>query len=532
MSLNFSPIDYTLVAIYFFTVLFIGFYVAKKNESTDDYFLAGRNQNWLSIGFSLFASNISSSTLIGLTGAAYAWGIAISNYEWMASVVLVFFAIFFIPYYLGTKIYTMPEFLERRFSASSRYYFSALTVLGNILIDTAGTLYAGSLVINFFFPQVEFWQSATILAIVAGVYTAAGGLAAVIYTDVIQAIILLIGSTAIAYLAFMGAGGDWSAIVAGTENSELALSVILPSSDPNMPWTGLITGVPILGFYFWCTNQFIVQRVLSAKSIPHARWGALFGGLLKLPVLFIMVLPGIMARKLFPDLPNPDQVFPTMIVELLPVGLKGLVMAGLIAALMSSIDSTLHSASTLVTMDFIKKLRPNIPNAKLTNIGRVITIIFMVLSVAWVPVVASYGALFNYLQNMLAYLFPPVVALFVLGLFWKRANSRGAIVGLVAGHIFSVSTFCLQQFGSLNSVINLHFLEWAGVFFIVSMVVIVIASLTAPAPAPEVVSATCWSRQSVAELTKDLPSYPLYKDYRFHSAILIALTIWLIIAFW
>lgn len=527
----FHTIDLSLIILYFCVVLGIGAFVALrerreakgKEVSAEEYFLAGKSLKWPSIGFSLFASNISSATLIGLAGAAYSTGISISNYEWAAAVVLVFFVIFFVPYYINTNIFTMPEFLEKRFNSNTRYYFSALTVIGNVFIDTAATLFAGSLVIKFFFPTIEFWQSATFLAIVAGLYTAAGGLAAVVYTDVIQAVILIVGSTVITFLALDKVGG-WDAVVVATPPE--MLSVIRPASDPTMPWTGLLIGVPILGFYFWGTNQFIVQRVLGAKNTQHARWGSLFGGLLKLPVLFIMVYPGVMARMLFPDLETPDLVFPTLVSELLPVGLKGLVLAGLVAAIMSSIDSTLHSASTLVTMDFVKKLNPEIQKRQLTSIGRKVTVIFMVIAILWVPVVAKFETLFGYLQNALAYLVPPVVAVFMLGLFWKRATSKGAFYGLLAGHAVSLVTFVSLSFEWIKGI---HFLELAGVFMAVSVVVIVAVSLLDSKPDHANKQEFVWSKQRYAAENE---SVALWQDYRLHCAIILFLTAWLVVANW
>jgi SSS family solute:Na+ symporter len=471
----------------------------------------------------MFASNISSTTLVGLSGSAYDTGISISAYEWMATVVLVFFAIFFVPYYISSRVYTMPEFLERRFRPACRYYFSALTVIGNIFIDTAGTLYAGSLVIQHFFPNIALWQSALLLAFLTGIYTAAGGLTAVVYTDTFQAVILLIGAVALTLIA-LNVVGSWDEVVSATPPE--MLSIIQPLDDPTMPWLGLMIGVPVLGFYFWCTNQFMVQRVLAARDIHHARWGALFVGLLKLPVLFIMVFPGIMARQLYPELPRPDMVFPTMVTGLLPVGLKGLVLAGFIAAIMSSVDSTLNSASTLVTMDFVKKIRPTLPDERLTTIGRITTITFMLISAFWVPIVAQASTLFAYLQSALAYVFPPVVAVFILGLFWKRATGTGALVGLIVGHVVTISTFVLQKFTTWFP--PMHFLILAGIFLVVSMLVIIVTSWLTASPSPEQVQKFTWSKASVAQATKDLRLVPWYQDYRWHGAALLLLTAWLV----
>ena len=524
-------IDLSIIFLYLIAAMAIGLHFAKREDSSNeatasvDYFLAGKKLGWIAIGFSLFASNISSTTLIGLSGAAYATGISVSNYEWMAAIVLVFFSIFFIPYYIGTHIFTMPEFLEKRFDQRSRYYFSGLTIVGNLFIDTAGTLFAGAFVISELFGM-DLLLAAASLAIITGIYTAAGGLSAVVYTDIIQAIILLLGTTGITLIAYEETG-PWSEIVARTP-PEL-LSVVRPADDKTMPWTGLLIGVPILGFYFWCTNQFIVQRVLGARDIAHARWGALFGGFLKLSVLFIIVYPGVMARDIYPDLARADAVFPTMVTSLLPVGLKGLVLAGLIAAIMSSIDSTLHSVSTLVTIDFVKKSKPDLNSSQLTWIGRFTTVFFMILSIIWVPVVASSANLFAYLQEALAYLFPPVAAIFLIGLFWKRATGRGALAGFIVGHTVAITCFILAKVFNYEL---LHFLEMAGIFALISTLAVVVVSLLDSLPDPVQVEKYTWSHRRVKELTQNMETCSWWQDYRIHSCILLLLTLWLVVANW
>ncbi len=520
--MNVSTFDIGVILVYFVVVLAIGLHFARRHAGTEDFFLAGRSLGWVAIGFSLFASNISSTTLMGLSGSAYATGISISNYEWMASIVLVFFAIFFVPYYLNSCVYTMPELLERRFRPACRYYFSGLTVLANVFIDTAATLYAGALVIGFFFPGIGLFEAAITLALIAGLYTAAGGLAAVVYTDTIQAVIILIGATAVTVLALQEAG-SWTAVMAATPPE--MMSVIRPLDDPTMPWLGLILGVPILGFYFWCTNQFIVQRVLGARDIMQARWGALLAGLLKLPVLFIMVFPGIIARQLYPDLARPDLVFPTLISEVLPVGLKGLMLAGLIAAIMSSIDSTLNSASTLITMDFVRKFKPGLSDERLAWIGRSATLAFMVISAAWVPVVAQASTIFAYLQSAIAYLMPPVAALFIMGLFWRRASGTGALAGMIVGHACSAGILIGQQVDAFPQV---HFLVLAGILFFVACSVVALVSLMTDPPTKQQVRDYVYSSEVVAAATADLPTVPWYKDYRWQSAALILLTVWLV----
>ncbi len=307
-----TGIDLTMVGIYVIFIVALGFYFAKRTKSEEDYFLAGRSLTWWLIGFSLLASNMSSSSLIGMASEAYGRGIAVYNYEWMAVPILIIFIVFFLPFYLKTRIFTMPEFLGRRFDDRSRYWFSGITILGNIIIDVAAALYAGALVIQLIYPEIPIWQSVSVLAILAGLYTVAGGLAAVVYTDAVQAVLLLIGATMISVIAFTKVG-SWEAVQAVTPPE--MLSVIRPATDPVMPWPGLITGVFLLGFYFWTNNQFMVQRVLGAKDLNHGRWGALFACFLKLPIIFIMVLPGTFARVLYPNLERSDLAFPTMMFD-------------------------------------------------------------------------------------------------------------------------------------------------------------------------------------------------------------------------
>lgn len=514
--------DFIVIGAYLGLVLYIGLRAARHTHSGEDLFLAGRRLGWMPIGFSLFASNISSTTLIGLAGAAYTWGIAVSNYEWMAAFVLVFFAIFVIPYYLRARITTVPEFLERRFDRRSRLYFSALTLFSNVVVDTAGTLFAGAMVLKALFPDLDLFTACLGLALVAGVYTAAGGLAAVVYTDVLQAVVLLIGSSLVAYLSFAELDFSWSALEAATAPEKLSL--MLPLDDPNLPWLGTLIGVPILGFYFWCTNQFIVQRVLAARSITHARWGALFAGLLKLPVLYIMVLPGVMAGVFLPGLDNGDAVFPTLITTLLPAGLVGLVMAGLLAALMSSIDSTLNSAATLLTMDFLRPQQRGWSAARVMWIGRGFIVLFMFMAVSIAPLIASFTGLFQYLQSALAYVVPPVAAVFILGLFWRRASATGAFVALLGGHTMSAVLFALSVF----DVLALHFTLVAGVLALVSGVLLIGASRLGVPPTAAQIRAFTFH----ADTLKTTPPLPWWQDYRVLGFGLTALTTALVIAHW
>jgi SSS family solute:Na+ symporter len=529
-----STIDLAFIAAYGLVVLVIGVVTARRTHSGDDLFLAGRRLTWIPIGLSLFASNISSTTLIGLAGAAYAWGIAVANYEWMAAPVLVLMALVFIPLYLRLRIGTVPEYLEHRFDARVRRYFSALTLFANIVVDTAGTLFAGALVLTTFVPSLDLFTAALLLAAVAAAYTAAGGLAAVVYTDVLQAILLLVGAVLVTVLCLARLDFDWAGFVAATDPEKLSL--FLPLDDPNLPWLGTLIGIPVLGFYFWCTNQFIVQRVLGARSIAHARGGVLLAGLLKLPVLFIMVLPGVMAAQILPPLENGDQVYPALIAELLPAGLAGLMLAALAAALMSSIDSTLNSASALLTLDFIKPAWPRLSPRALGWIGRAGIGLFMLLAALIAPQIGRFEGLFHYLQTALSYLVPPVAAVFLLGVFSRRAGPATALATLLGGHALSALLFLLWLFG----VLTLHFTLVAGILFAAAALIFVVTSrpwgrlgnalaggLGGAAGAASAPESALWR----PVLMRPDPVPPIWRDYRLHAALLLALTLWLVWSF-
>lgn len=511
-TIDLSPLDLAFLAAYAVVVIVIGVVTARRTHSGEDLFLAGRRLTWVPIGFSLFASNISSTTLIGLAGAAYTWGVAVANYEWMAAPILVLMALVFAPVYLRLRIGTVPEYLEHRFDARVRRYFSALTLFANIVVDTAGTLFAGAVVLTAFVPALDLFTAALLLAAFAAAYTAAGGLAAVVYTDVLQAIMLLIGAVLVTVLAFARLDFDWAGFVAATDPDKLRL--FLPLDDPNLPWLGTLIGVPILGFYFWCTNQFIVQRVLGAHDLGHARGGVLLAGLLKLPVLFIMVLPGVMAVQILPPLDNGDQVFPALIAELLPAGLSGLILAALAAALMSSIDSTLNSASALLTLDFIKPLRPDLSPRALAWIGRGAIGVFMLVAAAIAPQIGGFEGLFHYLQTALSYLVPPVAAVFLLGVFSRRAGSFSALATLLGGHALSAVLFLLWLAGALT----LHFTLVAALLFAAAVAIFLVTSRLRPATAP---AQALWRPALMQPVRRPV----WWRDYRLHAALVLVLTV-------
>ncbi len=477
--------DIWVLGAYFAVIVLIGVWVSQRTRSGEDLFLAGRTLGWGAIGVSLFASNISSTTLIGLAGAAYSSGIAVSAYEWAAGIPLIVLAFVFAPLYFRSRITTIPEYLEKRFDRPVRLYFSGITVALTIIVDTAGGLYAGAVVTQTFFPDIEIWQTCVVLGVFAGLYTAAGGLKAVVYTDVLQAVVLIVGTSAMTYIMFSEIGFSWQAVREAIPDED-QLSLILPIGNDMLPWPGLIVGVPLLGFWYWVTNQYIVQRVLGAKSLAHAQWGALLGGFLKLLPMFIMVLPGAMAVALIPDLPNADMVFPTLTATVLPAGLTGLVLAGLIAAIMSSVDSTLNSSSTLIVHDFLRVDDRGIDPDTIGRMGRVTTLALMVVAVVWAPLIAQFGGLWSYLQQAFSILVPPVVAVFLLGALSRRISSQGALLAMAFGHAIGLGLFVLTQLG----IWPLHFTINVGIMTAVSMVIA--AVLSGPAPERSAIDPTIW----------------------------------------
>lgn len=457
-------LDYVVLAVYFTIVIAVCVKVSRRSPGSDELFLAGRTLGAGVVGLSLFASNISSTTLVGLPGAAWSSGIAVANYEWMAALVLVLTAVFVAPVLLGNRLTTIPELLERRFDARMRKYLSAVSIFLSIVLDTAGSLFAGALVMQVFFPALPLGGTIAALALFAGVYTAAGGLRAVVYTDVLQSLVLLLGSGLLAVLVFAEFDFSWAAVKAAVPAGHLSL--IRPMDDPDLPWLGTLIGLPVLGFYYWTMNQYVAQRLLGARDMRAAGGGALLAAALKLLPLFLMVLPGAMAIALLPDLARADEVFPRLLAEYAPAGVVGLVLAGLLAAIMSSVDSALNSASTLITVDFIQPRRPGLGERALARLGRWLTLLLMLLAALWAPMIERFPGLFSYLQQAFAYVTPPLVAVFVLGFVDRRLGARAALRATLCGHALSAAWFIATQCGWLQ----VHFTIVAGLLFIATLV--------------------------------------------------------------
>ena len=493
--------DWLVLGIYFLALIAVAVWVVlQKNKNTEDYFLAGRNVGWFVIGASIFASNIGSEHVVGLAGTGFESGTPMAHYELHAWIVLLL-GWLFLPFYIRSGAFTMPEFLEKRFDSRSRWFLSVFSLVAYVLTKVSVTIYAGGIVVSELLA-IPFWYGAIGIVIFTGIYTVIGGMKAVIYTETLQTVVLILGSVIITYLGLQEVGG-WSQL----RETVIAVSpdhfnMWRPMSDPDFPWTGLLIGGTIVGIWYWCTDQYIVQRTLAANNIKIGRRGAIFGAYLKLLPILIFLVPGIIAFAL--SIQNPevfsidkaDRAFPMLVKTLLPVGLKGLVAGGLMAALMSSLASVFNSCSTIFTIDIYKKLKPEKSEKSLLQIGKIATGFIVLLGIIWIPIMEKIGGgvMYQYLQNVQSYIAPPVTAVFLLGIIWKRVNSSAAITTLLAGFVLLVlrlgSEIFYQSEISSNQVVSnlmydfatINFAHMAIFMFIFSVILCVSVSLVTSPP--------------------------------------------------
>jgi solute:Na+ symporter, SSS family len=491
-----ATIDVAIIAFYFVVVFAIGFYFSRKERTLEDYFLASRNVGWFAIGASLFVSNISTEHFIGLAGSGATSGLAVGHFEWLACIIVLVLGWVFVPFYLRSNVLTMPEFLERRFNRSCAVYLAGVSILAYIFTKISVHLYAAAVVLE----HVAGWNpltAATILVVVTGIYTIAGGLAAVIYTELVQTLVLLTGAVVLTFIGLNEVGG-FAGLRAAVPPGYFHM--IKPISDPEFPWTGIFLGAPILGIWYWCTDQVIVQRVLAAKDEGHAKAGTIFAGFLKILPVFVLVLPGLIAYALYPQMftknadglvTNGDIAYPMLIINLLPHGLIGVMIAALLAALMGGMASVFNSASTLVTLDFYKKARPDATELQLVTFGRMATGIMVGLGLLWVPFIKLLSSqLYVYLQSVQAYISPPIAVCFIFGILWPRLNGRGAISSLLVGFAMGTIRFVLEvmdkgrHFDStaIRWLVDMNFLHYAILMFVVCAGVLIGVSLMTPAP--------------------------------------------------
>lgn len=503
-------VDWLVVAAYFAVLAGVAVWVVRqKQDSSADYFLAGRNLGWFVVGASLFASNIGSEHLVGLAGAGASSGVAMAHYELHAWCLLVLGWVM-VPFYMRSAVYTMPEFLERRYSPAARWFLSLVSLVAYVFTKVAVGLFAGGIVVQVLFPEQfipgidNFWVGAVGIVLVTGLYTVFGGLRAVIYTDAVQAVVLIIGSTVMALRGLYLLGG-WGELreACGPQ----FFNLWRPWDDPDFPWLGMLVAAPIVGMWYWCTDQYIVQRTLAARNQTKARRGTIFGAYLKLSPVFLFIIPGMIAYALvqtgkMPEMENSNRAYPMLVHALLPVGLRGLVAASLLAALMSSLSSVFNSSSTLFTMDLYKPLHPEASERTLVWVGRIATTVMVVLGLAWIPFISRISdALYHYLQSVQAYIGPPIFAVFFLGVFSRRINAAGCMAGLVSGFVLGmgrlaaeVSRPALTEGTFLYAFASLNFLYFCLVLLGIVLVIIIGVSLvTAPPPAEKLRGLTYWT---------------------------------------
>jgi len=521
-NFSISIIDIALIIGYMAFIMWWGFKNGKSSDS-QSYFLAGRSMPWWIVGLSLFAASISSTTLIGQSGDAYDTGLAVFNYNLTGVIVMVFFAIFLLPLYIRSRIFTIPEFLERRFDKRSRFYFSAICIIGNIFLDAAGALYAAALIIKLIYPTADLQLIIIVFAAFAASYTIPGGLSSVIKTELIQAVILIIGSFILTIFCF-SKGGDY--FIDLYRNGDMLTKLIRPLSDTATPWLGLIVGMPVLGIYFWANNQTMVQRVLSARTLDEGRKGVMLNGFLTILTLFIIAIPGLISRGLFPGLERPDLVYPTMVVNLMPMGLLAVILAALLSALTSAISAILNSTSTLFTMDFYSHFDKKADNKRLVKVGKLAALAIIMIAALWAPQIGRFGSLLKYYQEMLSYISPPIVGAFLIGIFSKRANGDGIFIGLLCGFVIAI----LMLFFKHSVFHGLHFLLVVPILLVVSMVIMYAASFCSKPPEDEKLKDTTFGKEDLLLELKTFRSTTWYKSYLSWALALLVLSamLWII----
>lgn len=560
-------LDWIVIGVFCLALIGIVLWVvSQKNNNSADYFLGGKDATWIAIGASIFASNIGSEHLIGLAGAGASSGMAMAHWEIQGWMILILGWVF-VPFYTRSMVYTMPEFLERRYNKESRTILSVISLISYVLTKVAVTVYAGGLVFQQVFGIKElwgidfFWIAAIGLVVITALYTIFGGMKSVLYTSVLQTPILLLGSLIILVLGLKELGG-WDEMmsicgaVTVNDYGNTMTELIRNNNDPNFPWLGALVGSAIIGFWYWCTDQFIVQRVLSGKDEKEARRGTIFGAYLKLLPVFLFLIPGMIAFALhqkyvgagaegfLPMLngnPNADAAFPTLVAKLLPAGVKGLVVCGILAALMSSLASLFNSSAMLFTIDFYKRFKPETPEKTLVVIGQIATVVIVILGILWIPIMRSVGdVLYTYLQDVQSVLAPGIAAAFLLGITWKRTSAKGGMWGLIAGMIIGLTRLGAKVYysnvdGAADSMFkylfyDLNWLFFCGWMFLFCIVVVVIVSMCTEAPSDEKIKGLVFGTSTPEQIEATRNSWNKWDVI--HSIIILGITVAFYIYFW
>ncbi|XP_046276608.1 sodium/mannose cotransporter SLC5A10 isoform X2 [Marmota monax] len=534
-----SMTDIVVIAVYFALNVAVGIWSScqARRSTVDGYFLAGRDMTWWPIGASLFASSEGSGLFVGLAGSGAAGGLAVAGFEWNATYVLLALAWIFVPIYISSEIVTLPEYIQKRFGGQRiRMYLSVLSLLLSVFTKISIDLYAGALFVHICLGW-NFYLSTILTLIITALYTIAGGLATVIYTDALQTIIMVVGAVILAVKAFdqIGGYGQLEAAYAQAIPSRTIANTTchLPRTDAmhmfrdpytgDLPWTGMTFGLTIMATWYWCTDQVIVQRSLSARNLNHAKAGSILASYLKMLPMGLMIMPGMISRALFPDdvgcvVPSEclracgveigcsNVAYPKLVMELMPIGLRGLMIAVMMAALMSSLTSIFNSSSTLFTMDIWKRLRPWASERELLMVGRLVIVVLIGVSVAWIPILqgSNSGQLFVYMQSVTSSLAPPVTAVFILGIFWPRANEQGAFWGLMAGLVLGALRLVLEFLNPVPPcgdpdtrpaiLSSIHYLHFAIALFVLTGAVAAAGSLlTSPPQTVQIENLTWWT---------------------------------------
>ena len=557
-------LDWLVIAAFAALMIGIVWWVSRqKQENSDDYFLGGKDATWIAIGASIFASNIGSEHLIGLAGAGASSGMAMAHWEIQGWMILILGWVF-VPFYTRSMVLTMPEFLERRYNTQSRTLLSFISLISYVMTKVAVTVYAGGLVFQQVFGIKElwgidfFWISAIGLVLITAVYTIVGGMKSVLYTSVLQTPILLLGSLIILVLGLKELGGwdEMMRLCDVTPSYEGATGTMIhlmrDNSDPQYPWLGALIGSAIIGFWYWCTDQFIVQRVLSGKNETEARRGTIFGAYLKLLPVFLFLIPGMIAfalhQKTGSFLPmlasgahNADAAFPTLVAKLLPAGVKGLVVCGILAALMSSLASLFNSSAMLFTIDFYKRFKPETPEKKLVVIGQIATVVIVVLGILWIPVMRSVGdVLYTYLQDVQSVLAPGIAAAFLLGIAWKRTSALGGMWGLISGMVAGLTRLGAKVYYSnvqdaADSTFkylfyDLNWLFFCGWMLLFCIIVVIVVSLCTEAPSEEKIKGLVFGTSTEEQILATRKSWNKWDVI--HTVIILAITAAFYYYFW
>ncbi|SHE51645.1 solute:Na+ symporter, SSS family [Mariniphaga anaerophila] len=556
-------LDWIVIGVFFVVLIgIIVWVISQKNKNSEDYFLGGRDASWIAIGASIFASNIGSEHLIGLAGAGASSGMAMAHWEIQGWMILILGWVF-VPFYSRSMVLTMPEFLERRYNKESRTVLSLISLISYVLTKVAVTVYAGGLVFQQVFGIEQmwgidfFWISAIGLVLITALYTIFGGMKSVLYTSVLQTPILLGGSLIILVLGLKAVGG-WEQVleIAGAtkvnEHGDSMVNLIRDNRDADFPWLGALIGSAIIGFWYWCTDQFIVQRVLSGKNETEARRGTIFGAYLKLLPVFLFLIPGMIAYAMSAKgnvmlngelyvLPSADAAFPSLVAQLLPAGVKGLVVCGILAALMSSLASLFNSSAMLFTIDFYKRYKPDTPEKKLVRIGQIATVVIVTLGILWIPIMRSIGdVLYEYLQDVQSVLAPGIAAAFLMGIAWKRASAQGGFWGLMSGFIIGVTRLGAKVYYNIvenapdtlfkSVFFDTNWLFFCGWMLLTCIVILVVVSLLTKAPSAEKIQGLVFGTSTAEQKAATRASWNGWDV--FHTVVILSLTVAFYIYFW